>query len=163
MSKYYTKFILSYNSTIFRFIEEIYSTYIGNIKEQNIYKNILNEIEKIKQRKRSLTPTDPNIIAKLISSFDDISRDVNRTFHNDRYKSGSLRDELTRVLEAISYMKKEIGYCQGMNFIAGALICLCNCEEKGFWILLILLNKYELNNLFIKVGRYNANTQSNPY
>ncbi len=47
-------------------------------------------------------------------------------------------------------MRNDIGYCQGMNFIAGALICLLNSEEKAFLTILDMLNKYELNNLFIK-------------
>lgn len=112
------------------------------------------EIEKIKKGEPAII-TDDAVKNKLRDCFDDISRDVNRTFHNDRFHSGSLQGELSRVLEAVSYIRRDIGYCQGMNFIAGALICLTDSEEKAFWIFLIFLDNYELKNLFIKVkGKY---------
>jgi hypothetical protein len=111
----------------------------------------LNEIEKIKAGKKAII-TDKEILKGLIRSFENISRDSNRTFHNDRFHSGYLQGELTRVLEAVCYIRSDIGYCQGMNFIAGALICLNDSEEKAFWIFLIFLEKFELNNMFVKVN-----------
>ena len=82
-------------------------------------------------------------------SFDDISRDINRTFHNERFdEKGKI--ELTNVLESLSYVKRNIGYCQGMNFIAGALIYIFDCQETAFWIFLSFLDNYEITNLFVK-------------
>ncbi len=126
--------------------------YVGNIKEQNLYRNILMEIEKIKKNEKSIV-TDQKLIKKMKVSFDDISRDVRRTFHNERFHEGKLEEELTRVLEAVCYYKIDIGYCQGMNFIAGALICLTDDEEKAFWIFLVFLSEYEMKNIFIRVRK----------
>jgi hypothetical protein len=41
---------------------------------------------------------------------------------------------LRRVLKAYSLYDQEIGYCQGMNFIAGMFLTLMS-EEESFWLL----------------------------
>jgi hypothetical protein len=41
---------------------------------------------------------------------------------------------LRRVLKAYSLYDREIGYCQGMNFIAGMFLTLLS-EEEAFWLL----------------------------
>jgi hypothetical protein len=41
---------------------------------------------------------------------------------------------LRRVLKAYSLYDREIGYCQGMNFIAGMFLTLMS-EEEAFWLL----------------------------
>lgn len=41
---------------------------------------------------------------------------------------------LRRVLKAYSLYDREIGYCQGMNFIAGMFLTLMT-EEEAFWLL----------------------------
>ena len=41
---------------------------------------------------------------------------------------------LRRVLRAYSYYDPEVGYCQGMNFIAGMFLTLMT-EEEAFWLL----------------------------
>lgn len=110
----------------------------------------MKEVDNIKNGEKSLI-YDSKTINKLLDSFESIAKDVNRTFHNDLFVSGSGQLQLGRVLEATSYIKPEIGYCQGMNFIAGALICLTKSEEESFWIFLIFLNYFELTNIFTKV------------
>lgn len=41
---------------------------------------------------------------------------------------------LRRVLRAYSYYDRDVGYCQGMNFIAGMFLTLMS-EEESFWLL----------------------------
>ena len=41
---------------------------------------------------------------------------------------------LRRVLRAYSFYDREVGYCQGMNFIAGMFLTLMS-EEEAFWLL----------------------------
>jgi hypothetical protein len=41
---------------------------------------------------------------------------------------------LRRVLRAYSYYDPEVGYCQGMNFIAGMFLTIMS-EEEAFWLL----------------------------
>ena len=41
---------------------------------------------------------------------------------------------LRRVLRAYSFYDEEVGYCQGMNFIAAMFITYMS-EEEAFWLL----------------------------
>ncbi|KAG7374338.1 Rab-GTPase-TBC domain containing protein [Nitzschia inconspicua] len=48
---------------------------------------------------------------------------------------------LRRVLRAYSYYDSEVGYCQGMNFIAGMFLTVMS-EEEAFWLLVVVMNDY---------------------
>lgn len=48
--------------------------------------------------------------------------------------------KLRRVLRAYSIYDSEVGYCQGMNFIAGMFITYVN-EESAFWLLVHVMNE----------------------
>lgn len=91
---------------------------------------------------------------------DSILLDIHRTFPENVYFSqlgtpGSLRTPLQNVLEAISLSNPHIGYCQGMNFIAGLLLLVVKTEEKAFWLMdtliqTILPDYYAPNMIAIK-------------
>lgn len=81
---------------------------------------------------------------------DEINKDINRTFHFGKFKTESGQQELRRVLQAVAYVRPEIGYCQGMNFVAAALLFFLD-EEMAFWTFLFFLDKMELNSLYFKV------------
>ena len=57
---------------------------------------------------------------------------------------------LKNILTAVGFVRPEIGYCQGMNFIAGALANLIDNEEKCFWIFLTFIDNIQLNLLYLK-------------
>lgn len=94
-------------------------------------------------------PKNSDIEFLKISS--EIKKDLNRTFHTGKFVTEDGQNELKRVLTAIAYIRPEIGYCQGMNFVAGALLFFTNDEELAFWLFLSLLDSMELNSLFVKV------------
>jgi hypothetical protein len=48
--------------------------------------------------------------------------------------------KLRRVLRAYSVYDPEVGYCQGMNFIAGMFITFVD-EEDAFWLLVHVMNE----------------------
>ena len=74
-----------------------------------------------------------------------IAIDVQRSFTNNP----SVKQEtLSNILKTYAFYNPEIGYCQGMNFIAGFFYIYFKDEEKAFKALLGLINKFELNKLF---------------
>ena len=87
-------------------------------------------------------------IKSIKDSIEYIRRDVNRTFHIDYFTKGEGRIQLKRVLESMCTVKGNVGYCQGMNFILGAMIYLLQNEVSGFYMFNCMLNSYELNTLF---------------
>ena len=105
----------------------------------NIYKNIL-----------SLTKQAEIKDNKFKNVIEEIKRDVNRTFYTDKFKNGKGKLFLINILSALAFIRPEIGYCQGMNFIAGALIDLIEEEEKVFWIFLSFIDNIDMNLLYLK-------------
>lgn len=68
----------------------------------------------------------------------DIDRDVDRTFPSNLAFMSTCREELRRVLTALSFKFPHIGYCQGMNFVCGMLLLLLE-EEDAFWVMVTIL------------------------
>ncbi|XP_037343710.2 growth hormone-regulated TBC protein 1-A-like [Pungitius pungitius] len=74
-----------------------------------------------------------------------IHTDMHRTFpDNVLFQSRaepSLQRALYNVLLAYGHHNTEVGYCQGMNFIAGYLMIITKDEEKSFWLMDALLGR----------------------
>ncbi|XP_003279815.1 growth hormone-regulated TBC protein 1 [Nomascus leucogenys] len=76
---------------------------------------------------------------------DAIRTDLNRTFpDNVKFRKTTdpcLQKTLYNVLLAYGHHNQGVGYCQGMNFIAGYLILITNNEEESFWLLDALVGR----------------------
>ncbi|XP_033480866.2 growth hormone-regulated TBC protein 1-A [Epinephelus lanceolatus] len=74
-----------------------------------------------------------------------ICTDLNRTFpDNVQFRKTSnpcLQKALYNVLLAYGHHNSAVGYCQGMNFIAGYLLIITKDEEKSFWLMDALLGR----------------------
>lgn len=88
---------------------------------------------------------------------DVIDRDVSRTFSDYvffRQKEGQSpsqgRSALRNVLRAYACHDKELGYCQGMSFLAGVFLMYAT-EEQAFWMLEGLLrdSRWQLRGMFL--------------
>jgi hypothetical protein len=77
-----------------------------------------------------------------------ISRDIERTFQKHyAFRHTSMIHKLSRVLNAVALYDSHLGYVQGMNFVAGAL--LIHCEEAiAFWLFIELLESYEMREVY---------------
>ncbi|XP_071397490.1 growth hormone-regulated TBC protein 1-A [Centroberyx affinis] len=76
---------------------------------------------------------------------DTICTDLNRTFPDNvqfrKTSSPCLQKALHNVLLAYGHHNPAVGYCQGMNFIAGYLLIITKDEEKSFWLMDALLGR----------------------
>lgn len=72
-----------------------------------------------------------------------IKIDMPRTFPDNIYFSteDALQQQLYNVLVAFAMQNKEVGYCQGLNYIAGLLLLVTKEEEASFWLLKMLVEK----------------------
>ncbi|XP_029939686.1 growth hormone-regulated TBC protein 1-A isoform X1 [Salarias fasciatus] len=74
-----------------------------------------------------------------------ICTDLNRTFPDNiqfrKTSSPCLQKALHNVLLAYGHHNPSVGYCQGMNFIAGYLLIITKDEEKSFWLMDALLGR----------------------
>lgn len=81
-----------------------------------------------------------------------LDRDLDRTFPNSVQFSvagGEGQNRLKRVLLAYASYNPQLGYTQGMNFIAGMLLGFMP-EKEAFWVLVGLMDRkpFELNLMF---------------
>uniref|UniRef100_A0A3B3BUC0 Growth hormone-regulated TBC protein 1 n=1 Tax=Oryzias melastigma TaxID=30732 RepID=A0A3B3BUC0_ORYME len=71
--------------------------------------------------------------------------DMHRTFPDNvffqSHAEAGLQKVLHNVLLAYGHHNPDVGYCQGMNFIAGYLIIITKDEEKSFWLMDALLGR----------------------
>ncbi|XP_077014859.1 growth hormone-regulated TBC protein 1 isoform X2 [Tamandua tetradactyla] len=84
-------------------------------------------------------------LLKGSSSVQKSMRDMNRTFpDNIKFRKTAdpcLQKTLYNVLLAYGHHNQGVGYCQGMNFIAGYLILITKNEEESFWLLDALVGR----------------------
>uniref|UniRef100_H2YCK5 Rab-GAP TBC domain-containing protein n=1 Tax=Ciona savignyi TaxID=51511 RepID=H2YCK5_CIOSA len=79
-----------------------------------------------------------------------IQRDIHRTFPaNDYFKTtgGTGQDSLYRITKAYSVYDQEVGYCQGLSFLAAALL-LHMPEEQAFCVLIKIMFDNNMRDLF---------------
>jgi hypothetical protein len=130
--------------------------YSTNLNLSSIKLTIEQELSEYKikdnyyQKILSLAKEAYNKDKKFKKICDEIDRDLHRTFYNKKFTKGNGRQMLRNVLASIGFIRPEIGYCQGMNFIGGALINLIDNEEKCFWIFLSFIDNINLNLLYLK-------------
>jgi hypothetical protein len=82
----------------------------------------------------TLILSDANVHRSIFAEM--IDRDICRTFPEEAYfQLGSGKAWLHNVLVAYSWRNPNVGYCQGMNFIAARFLSFGFREEEAFWIL----------------------------
>mmetsp|Transcript_24995 Transcript_24995/g.44434 ORF Transcript_24995/g.44434 Transcript_24995/m.44434 type:complete len:434 (-) Transcript_24995:108-1409(-) len=70
-----------------------------------------------------------------------IDIDIARTFPELKTFDAPQQQRLKRVLNAYAGYNPAVGYCQGMNFVAGLLLLVSeNCEEESFAVLVRLMD-----------------------
>ncbi|XP_018572727.1 rab GTPase-activating protein 1-like isoform X2 [Anoplophora glabripennis] len=90
------------------------------------------------------------LITKESSCENVIQRDIARTFpaHDFFKEAGGLgQDSLYRVSKAYAAYDSEVGYCQGLSFLAATLL-LHMPEEQAFCVLVKLMYDYRLRDLY---------------
>jgi len=69
-----------------------------------------------------------------------IQIDVSRTFPELKSFDLDQQQRLLRILNAYAGHNPAIGYCQGMNYVAGLLLLVSDCEEESFAVLACLMD-----------------------
>ncbi|XP_058802813.1 growth hormone-regulated TBC protein 1-A [Phymastichus coffea] len=91
----------------------------------------------------------PNFYQQLLTGphnphvTDIIKTDLPRTFPDNIFFNNTDRHQcqLYNILLAFAYQNQAVGYCQGLNYIAGLLLIVTKSEETAFWLLKILIDK----------------------
>jgi hypothetical protein len=79
-----------------------------------------------------------------------IQKDVPRSFPEyEMFASPEGKENLANVLRAYAAFDPEVGYCQGLNFVAGCILLYCPVPEEAFQILHILLAQKGMRRLYL--------------
>lgn len=80
----------------------------------------------------------------------DISKDICRTFIIIPGFTECQGRRLYNVLKAYSRFDSEVGYCQGINYIAGLILLYIMDEAVAFCLLVDIMKRYRWRELYIK-------------
>lgn len=78
-----------------------------------------------------------------------IELDAPRTFPKLTAFDAEQQKRLQRILQAFAALYPEVGYCQGMNFIAGLLLVASQDEEEAFWAMVCLMDEGKLKGFYV--------------
>ena len=125
----------------------VYRRWLNNttFKKRSFLWNYFLDIDRIKWDYEALKDRinqRPDIIEKVEEV---IYLDVQRSFNNTESIS---RENLSNILKTYAFYNPEIGYWQGMNFLAGFFYFYYKDEEKAFKAMLGLIQKFDLTELF---------------
>ena len=147
--KYYNCFKSIINekikNKIFDFYNEKTNIYNNNIKLSLMESSSLSKISRILLHKKYI-----DLLLEKNNKYDkEIQKDLTRTFpDNISFKYGNSNyNKLYHLLTVYSLYNKNIGYAQGINFLAAHIILLFEKEEEGFIFFDALLQRFEFEKL----------------
>ncbi|KAL8131160.1 uncharacterized protein LOC141710488 [Apium graveolens] len=106
-------------------------------------------------RKKSMAPKSyykellDAVEGKVTAATKQIDQDLPRTFGGHLWLgTKEAQASLRRVLVAYSFRDSDVGYCQGLNYVAALLLLVMKTEEDAFWMLAVLLEDVLVNDCY---------------
>jgi len=129
-----------------KFKKRIFNLLLHGLNDQDQY-GFWNAFMNFKQLKKERPTAFTQHFVRVSSFIKDIRKDVDRTFPEiEKYSTEQGKASLLRVLVAVSNSIKELGYMQGLNYVAGVFSYYLK-EEQAFWATLYLLEKLNAKDL----------------
>ena len=117
---------------------------VDEVKKDYNYKEILNGVLKSLENKE-IKPD-----SEMAKNIEMITLDVNRTFFKDKSDYINQQKSLKNILMCLVHIFSNVGYFQGMNYIAGFLYQILNFdEEKTFYYMLAIQKNTMFKNIFV--------------
>ncbi|PIN11859.1 Ypt/Rab GTPase activating protein [Handroanthus impetiginosus] len=86
---------------------------------------------------------------KVTPATKQIDHDLPRTFPGHPWlDTPEGHAALRRVLVGYSFRDSDVGYCQGLNYVAALLLLVMKTEEDAFWMLAVLLENVLVNDCY---------------
>ncbi|KAL2493791.1 Ypt/Rab-GAP domain of gyp1p superfamily protein [Forsythia ovata] len=89
------------------------------------------------------------LLDKVTPATKQIDHDLPRTFPGHPWlDTPEGHAVLRRVLVGYSFRDSDVGYCQGLNYVAALLLLVMKTEEDAFWTLAVLLENVLVNDCY---------------
>ncbi|KAG8387225.1 hypothetical protein BUALT_Bualt03G0231100 [Buddleja alternifolia] len=89
------------------------------------------------------------VLHQVTSATKQIDHDLPRTFPGHPWlDTPDGHAALRRVLVGYSFRDSDVGYCQGLNYVAALLLLVMKTEEDAFWMLAVLLENVLVNDCY---------------
>nr|XP_043630837.1 TBC1 domain family member 2B-like [Erigeron canadensis] len=86
---------------------------------------------------------------KVTPATKQIDHDLPRTFPGHPWlDTPEGHAAVRRVLVGYSFRDSDVGYCQGLNYVAALLLLVMKTEEEAFWMLAVLLENVLVNDCY---------------
>ncbi|XAR55304.1 hypothetical protein NMG60_11035342 [Bertholletia excelsa] len=86
---------------------------------------------------------------KVTAATRQIDHDLPRTFPGHPWlDTPEGQASLRRVLVGYSFRDSDVGYCQGLNYVAALLLLVMKTEEDAFWMLAVLLENVLVHDCY---------------
>ncbi|KAK4276303.1 hypothetical protein QN277_019267 [Acacia crassicarpa] len=86
---------------------------------------------------------------KVTAATRQIDQDLTRTFPGHPWlDTPEGHAALRRILVGYSFRDSDVGYCQGLNYVAALLLLVMKTEEDVFWMLAVLLENVLVNDCY---------------
>ncbi|KAL8264490.1 hypothetical protein R6Q59_022620 [Mikania micrantha] len=86
---------------------------------------------------------------KITPATKQIDHDLPRTFPGHPWlDTPKGHAAVRRVLVGYSFRDSDVGYCQGLNYVAALLLLVMKTEEEAFWMLAVLLEDVLVNDCY---------------
>lgn len=129
-----------------KFKNRLFKLLLQGLSDQDQY-GFWNAFMNFKQLKKERPTAFTQHFVRVSSFIKDIRKDVDRTFPEiEKYSTEHGKASLLRVLVAVSNSITELGYMQGLNYVAGVFLYYLK-EEQAFWATLYLLEKLNAKDL----------------
>ena len=112
---------------------------ITTIKNKYKYDLILSEMQTKKSNGEEVIPS---------SILDVIEMDVKRTSFAKNEKES--KAAISSILKAIAYIKPQLNYCQGMNYICSFMFQILQNEKETFYLMMGFIDKSDFASLFME-------------
>ncbi|KAJ6338718.1 hypothetical protein OIU76_008223 [Salix suchowensis] len=90
-----------------------------------------------------------SLVQDMLSEDIELGWDLPRTFPGHPWlDTQEGHAALRRVLVAYSFRDSDVGYCQGLNYVAALLLLVMKTEEDAFWMLAVLLENVLANDCY---------------
>ncbi|CAD6649062.1 XXYS1_4_G0019450.mRNA.1.CDS.1 [Saccharomyces cerevisiae] len=128
------------------FLKSTFTSFLENLSEYN-------EVENVNVEDREMFKIDWSFWTQVVNDYATVASlheaTIRRDLRRTKFVAEDKMESLYKVIKVYSVYDPDVGYTQGMGFIAAPLLINCENEAESFGLLVGLMKNYGLRELFL--------------